>query len=66
MNTSRGISLKLCLLLLAGMLACGNVNAQGSGKADKDDKTKTRQAQAVSKEVYERIVKAQEMVDENA
>ena len=64
MNTSRGISLKLCLLLLAGMLACGNVNAQGSGKADKDDKTKTRQAQAVSKEVYERIVKAQEMVDE--
>lgn len=64
MNTSRGISLKLCLLLLAGMLACGNVNAQGSGRADKDDKTKTRQAQAVSKEVYERIVKAQEMVDE--
>lgn len=64
MNTSRGISLKLCLLLLAGMLACGNVNAQGSGKADKNDKTKTRQAQAVSKEVYERIVKAQEMVDE--
>lgn len=64
MNTSRGISLKLCLLLLAGMLACGNVNAQGSGKADRNDKTKTRQAQAVSKEVYERIVKAQEMVDE--
>ena len=64
MNTSRGISLKLCLLLLAGMLACGNVNAQGSGKADKNDRTKTRQAQAVSKEVYERIVKAQEMVDE--
>ena len=63
MNTDRGISLKVCMLLLAGMLACGNAAAQGSGKAAKDDKTKTKQAQAVSKEVYERIQKAQEMVD---
>ena len=63
MNTDRGISLKVCMLLLAGMLACGNAAAQGSGKAAKDDKTKTKQAQAVSKEVYERIQKAQEMVE---
>jgi tetratricopeptide (TPR) repeat protein len=63
MNTKYGISLKLCMLLLAGMLACGNAAAQGSGQADKDDKTKTKQAQAVSKEVYERIQKAQESVD---
>ncbi len=56
--------MKLCMLLLAGLLACGNAAAQGSGQADKNDKTKTKQAQAVSKEVYERIVKAQEMVDE--
>ena len=63
MNTDRGISLKVCMLLLAGMLACGNAAAQGSGNAAKDDKTKTKQAQAVSKEVYERIQKAQEMVD---
>jgi len=63
MNTKCGISLKLCMLLLAGMLACGNAAAQGSGQASKDDKTKTKQAQAVSKAVYERIQKAQEAVD---
>ncbi len=63
MKTDRGISLKIGMLLLAGMLACGNAAAQGSGQAEKDDKTKTKQAQAVSKEVYERIQKAQEMVD---
>jgi tetratricopeptide (TPR) repeat protein len=63
MKIEGGISLKVCMLLLAGMLACGNAAAQGSGQADKDDNTKTKQAQAVSKEVYERIQKAQEMVD---
>ncbi len=63
MKTNRGISLKVCALLLAGSLACGTAAAQGSGQADKDDDTKTKQAQAVSKEVYERIQKAQEMVD---
>jgi len=51
------------MLLLAGMLACGNAAAQGSGQAKKDDKTKTKQAQAVSKDVYERIQKAQDAVD---
>ena len=63
MNTNRGISLKLCGLLLAGVLACGTAAAQGSGQADKDDDTKTKQAQAVSKEVYERIQKGQELVE---
>ena len=63
MNTKCGISMKLCMLLLAGMLASGNAAAQGSGQAAKDDKTKTKQAQAVSKAVYERIQEAQEAVD---
>jgi tetratricopeptide (TPR) repeat protein len=49
--------------LLSGLLAFGSAYAQGSGEADKDDRTKTKQAQAVSKEVYERIQKAQELVD---
>jgi tetratricopeptide (TPR) repeat protein len=63
MNTNRGFSLKFGVLLLSGLLACGSAFAQGSGQADKDDDTKTKQAQAVSKAVYERITKAQEMVD---
>lgn len=63
MNTKRGTTLNICTLLLAGLLACGGAFAQGSGQADKDDNTKTKQAQAVSKEVYERIQKAQEAVD---
>ena len=63
MNTNRGFSLKFGVLLLSGLLACGSAYAQGSGQADKDDNTKTKQAQAVSKAVYERITKAQEMVD---
>jgi len=64
MKLNRGITLKLCLAVVAGVLAFGNAAAQ-SQRADADtDDTKTKQAQAVSKEVYERIQKAQEMVDE--
>jgi tetratricopeptide (TPR) repeat protein len=63
MPMNRGVSAKLCLVVLSGLLAFGGAYAQGSGGADKDDDTKTKQAQAVSKEVYERIQKAQEMVD---
>lgn len=58
---NRAINLKLCLALIIGVLAFGNAVAQ---RADPDeDDTKTKQAQAVSKEVYERIQKAQELVD---
>jgi tetratricopeptide (TPR) repeat protein len=63
MKLNYRISVKLAALLLLGVFASGNVLAQGSGQADKKDKTKTKQAQAVSKEVYERILKAQEMVE---
>jgi len=65
MTRNRGITLKLCLAVIVGVLAFGSASAQKSQRADADtDKTKTKQAQAVSKEVYERIQKAQEMVDE--
>jgi tetratricopeptide (TPR) repeat protein len=60
----RGIASKLCVVLLAGLLSAGSAWAQGSGQADQEDDTKTKQAQAVSKEVYEKIQKAQELVDE--
>ena len=63
MNMNRGISLKLCLALIVGVLAFGSAGAQKATQEDRD-KTKTKQAQAVSKEVYERIQKAQEMVDD--
>ena len=59
---TRGVPARLCLALLAGLLAFGTASAQ-SGEADKDDDTKTKQAQAVSKEVYEKIQKAQEAVE---
>jgi hypothetical protein len=65
MNQNRGITLKLCLAVIVGVLAFGNASAQKANRADaKTDTTKTKQAQAVSKEVYERITKAQDLVDE--
>jgi tetratricopeptide (TPR) repeat protein len=65
MNSNRGITLKVCLTLIMGVLAFGSAAAQKSERATEEDraKTKTKQAQAVSKAVYERIQKAQEMVD---
>ena len=64
MKSNRGITLQLCLAVVAGVLVFGNTAAQAQ-RADADtDTTKTKQAQAVSKEVYERILKAQELVDE--
>jgi len=65
MKIRRGNSLKVGVVLLAGLLAFGSVSAaERATKADKNDTTKTKKAQAVSKEVFERITKAQEMVDE--
>ena len=62
MNIKYGITLKVCLTIMLGVLAFGNAAAQRATEEDRA-KTKTKQAQAVSKEVYERIQKAQEMVD---
>jgi len=58
--------MKLCLLLLAGILAAGGAYAQKSKEDEKArrDQQKTKQAQAVSKEVYDKIQQAQEKVDE--
>lgn len=64
MNMKRGTTLKLCLAVIVGVLAFGNASAQERATEEDRAKTKTKQAQAVSKEVYERIQKAQEMVDE--
>ena len=63
MKLNRGVTLKLCLVAIVGVFAMGNASAQQRADPE-EDKTKTKQAQAVSKDVYERIQKAQEMVDE--
>ena len=60
---NRGITLKLCLAVIVGTLAFSTSFAQKRADPDEDN-TKTKQAQAVSKDVYEDIQKAQELVDE--
>jgi len=49
-------------MLLAGMLAVGPVHAQKANQKKKDE-TKTKQAQAVSKKVFDKITAAQEKID---
>ena len=53
---------KLTLILLAGVIAAGGTYAQEDERAERD-KQKTKQAQAVSKEVYDKIQQAQEKVE---
>ena len=66
MHSSIRFSLLMILTLALGALASGSAFAQN----DKEDEAarqsaaqKTKKAQAVSKEVYDRITKAQELVD---
>jgi len=65
MNNIRRITATICLALVGGLLAVTPVSAQEDEDAAerKSASQKTKQAQAVSKEVYDRIQKAQEMVD---
>jgi len=63
MKRKFGASVKLCLILLAGVLAAGGAYAQKTEREQRDQQ-KTKQAQAVSKEVYDKILQAQEKVDE--
>ena len=56
------ITLNLCVILVGVVLATGSAHAQKDEREERD-KQKTKQAQAVSKEVYDKIAKAQEQVD---
>jgi len=58
MHITERLARNFVFLILASLLACGAAYAQ-----EDEDNTKTKQAQAVSKEVYDRIQKAQEQVD---
>ena len=56
------ITPKILLAVVATVLASGGALAQDDERAERDAQ-KTKQAQAVSKEVYDKIQKAQEQVD---
>ena len=56
------ITPKILLAVIATVLASGGALAQDDERAERDAQ-KTKQAQAVSKEVYDKIQKAQEQVD---
>ncbi|MFQ5982825.1 MAG: hypothetical protein ACE5KS_05575 [Woeseiaceae bacterium] len=62
MESKTGISMKLCLLLLVLVFVGGGAYAQNTEREQRDQQ-KTKQAQAVSKEVYDKIQQAQEKVD---
>ncbi len=65
MNSFSRISHAICLTLLCAALAMNPAAAQDDKDAAerKSKSQKTKQAQAVSKEVYDRIIKAQDLVD---
>ena len=62
MKTRFRITSRFIVLLLAGFLAAGTAYAQES-EEDRRDKQQTKEAQAVSKEVYDKIQQAQEAVE---
>ena len=62
MNIRNRFLTRLGLLLICSVFASGAIYAQDDER-DKRDNQETKQAQAVSKEVYDRIQKAQEMID---
>ena len=63
MTSRNRISKKFCLLLLAGILALDGAYAQPSEQEQRDQQ-RTRPAQAISRAVYDRIQRAQELIDE--
>jgi len=60
MHTKIRLSLRLCLALLCGVLAVAPAYA---AKEDERPKQRTKEAQAVSKGVFDQITKAQEAID---
>ena len=63
MNIRNRFFVRAGALFLCGLLASGAVFAQEEDERNRRDKQETKKAQAVSKEVYDRIQKAQEMID---
>jgi len=64
MNIMNRISGRIALIALASFLIFGSATAQEENERSRRDKQQTKQAQAVSKEIYDKITKAQDYVDE--
>jgi tetratricopeptide (TPR) repeat protein len=64
MNIAKRFLTGISLMLVWGIFAAAPALAQDSEREERDNQ-KTKQAQAVSKEVYDRIQKAQELIDAN-
>ena len=63
MSNSNRFLQRVWLFLICATFATGTVFAQDDEREERDN-AKTKQAQAVSKEVYDRIQRAQEHIDE--
>ena len=63
MNSKSSLLKTVALVALCALLALGTASAQQDERQQRD-KQKTKQAQAVSKAVYDQITKAGDMVDE--
>ena len=65
MYRTNRFSLNVCITVIFALLVTSTAMAQRTKKEEKAerDQQKTRQAQAVSKEVYEKIEAAQELID---
>ena len=61
MRNTSGVSITLFFMLFAGLLINSNAHAQQNEREERDSR-RTREAQAVSKEVYDKIQQAQEMI----
>lgn len=62
MTTRNGVSTKIGLLLIAGTLAFNCAHAQQT-EPEARDQQRTRPAQALSRAVYDKLQKAQELID---
>ncbi len=63
MNSKQRLLSRIFVILVCGMFAAGAAYSDQQDERRERDKQKTKQAQAVSKEVYDRIQKAQEAID---
>jgi len=63
MKSDNRFLMRIGLMVICAVLATGSVFAAQDDERAQRDKQKTKQAQAVSKDVYDRIQKAQELID---